>query len=191
MITLSGCKRRIDITIRLLYSFTMMHKILPLLAAVLIGFTSFCQEKIPPTNHFKVKGKVSNALTFSDSSIKAYKVQALGEITTVNSKGEAKSIRKEVKGILLKTILEKAQIDEAKSHEFVSYYFVLLGSDGYKSVLSYSEVFYGGTVYLVTESEGKDWKEMEDRIEILILLPGGKGRNVMKGLTEIKVEKAL
>ena len=168
-----------------------MPKILPLLAAVLISFTSLCQEKIPPTNQFIVKGKVSNRLTFSDSSINSYKVQALGEITTVNSKGEAKSIRNKVKGILLKTILEKAQIDESKSHELVSYYFVLLGSDGYKAVLSYSEVFYGSTVYLLTQSNGKDWKQLKDRIEIMLLLPGGKGRNVMKGLTEIKVEKAL
>lgn len=77
----------------------------------------------------------------------------------------------------------------AKPNELYAYYFVLVGSDSYKFVLSYNEIFSGKNIYIVTESYGKKWPLIDDRVAVLVLTETSKGHIAMKGLTKVLVQK--
>ncbi len=161
------------------------------ISVLFLTATSFCQEKIAPSDSFIIEGKIKNTKTFSVHDLDSFASETLGDINTVNHLGEVKSSRKNVKGILLKNILAKVQLDVSKPKELFSCYFVLEGTDGYKVVLSYSEVFNNNTIYIITESNGKNWLQIEDRVAVLMLMEPHKGHIAMKELYKLKVERVI
>lgn len=159
------------------------------LSTIFLSASSYAQVKIEPTNTFIVKGNIDKALTVSNSTIDSLTAVNLGDVTTVNHLGEVKSVRKNVKAVLLKNILAGVKLNVAKPGDLASCYFVAAGSDGHKFVLSYNEVFNGSNVYVITESNGQSWQSIQDRIALLILLEPHKGHIAMKGLEKLSVEK--
>lgn len=168
-----------------------MMKLVLFLSLLLFTTTCFCQEKFIPADSFLIEGKVKNTKAFSLHDLDSFTVVSFGDITTVNHLGEVKSNRKNVKGILLKNILVKVKFNVTQPKELNSYYFILKGTDGYKVVLSYSEIFNNSNVYIVTESNGKGWQQIEDRVAVLVLLEPHKGHVAMKGLYKLVVEQAM
>jgi len=168
-----------------------MQKLISFICVLFLSVTSFCQDTIIPTDSFTIEGKIKNPAVFSIKNIDALPSQTLGDIATINSSGETKSIRKNVRGVLLRDVLANVKMDVDKHKELLSYYFVLVATDGYKIVLSYNEIFTNKSIYVVTESNGKDAKQTNDRIEILVLIEANKGRIAMKGLYKLIAEKEI
>lgn len=165
-----------------------MFKLL-LFCTLLFTTTSYAQVKVDVTDRFIIEGMIDHPVTVSVHTIDSFTSKALGDVATINHKGEVKSVRKNVKGILLKDILSGVKLNVVKPNELFGYYFVLVGSDGYKFVLSYNEVFNEDNVYLVTESYGKKWQLIDDRVAILVQTEKGKGHVAMKGLSKVLVQK--
>ena len=70
------------------------------------------QEKVVPTKHFSIEGKVKNKLVFGFKDAAGYKVVSLDSLVIYNHLHARKRVVNNIKGILLKDILTKAEIEE-------------------------------------------------------------------------------
>lgn len=168
----------------------MKHLFLALLFA-LISNPGWAQP-FSPTDVLLVTGKVKSEKSFSLSDIKKLKTISLGDVNTSCSpkkKEEAKS----VKVILLKELLDSVRFQYESPKMLNRYYFRFEGSDGYTVVYSFNEIFNtetGNHLFLVTEMNGQDVSQMENRILLLTTSDLKSGTRNIKGLARIVVCQA-
>jgi hypothetical protein len=158
-----------------------------------IGSAAFAQKEIKPTSEFTISGEVKAAVKITFDDLKKYKSQSIADVIITNHLGEKKSEAKGLKGILLKSVVEKAEINAESPKVLSEYYFVCKANDGYKVVFSWNELFnttVGESAYIITEKEGKGLDKMTD--SILLLSPNDfkTGRRHLKALASIEVRRA-
>jgi len=147
---------------------------------------------VPPTTEFTIKGAVKNELRITISDLQRFKQDALGSVTIKNKKGEEKGEAKNMKGVLLKTLLDSAGIYTEKHKEYSELCVILTASDDYRNIYSWNELYntsIGDHVYIITEMDGKLIDKMESRILVMSLSDINSGRRHLKGLAKIEVKK--
>ena len=169
-----------------------MRSILFLVLAFTIFSASAQKENIPTTESFSIEGKVKNSRVVSLADLSSYKSYSIDSIVITNHLGERRSSLKKVKAVLLKDILDKAEID-AENHKVLSeYYFVCIASDNYKVVFSWNEIFNsdtGNSVYIITGQDGKPATALDNRIALVSPKDQMTGRRYVKGLQKIVIER--
>jgi len=143
-----------------------MKSILVLFFVITVFSASAQKEIIPTTENFTIEGKVKKDLTVSLADLSAYKSYSFDSIVITNHLGERRSSLKNVKGILLKDILEKIEIDSESPKVLSEYYIVCIASDNYKVVFSWNEIFNsntGNSVYILTGHDGKPASALDNR----------------------------
>ena len=164
----------------------------PVLLLLLMPSALLAQKRANPTNEFIIDGNVKNKLTFSLQDAGTFNTSSIDSVVIYNHLQERKRAIKNVKGILLKDVLEKAGLNEDKPKLFSEFYFVCVASDGYKVVFSWNELFNsetGNHVYIITEEEGKKAAAINDHIAIISTSDKATGRRYVQNLQEIKVER--
>jgi TonB family protein len=167
----------------------MKNSVLVLL--LLIPASLFSQQ-IKATSSFTISGEVSAPVTVNIADLKKWKEVSIGDLVITNHLGEKKSEAKGLKGILLKDILQAAEIKSESPKVLSEYYFVFIASDGYKVVYSWNELFNtatGDSVYIITEKNGKSISEMDDSILVVSVKDFKTGRRNVKGLASIVVNR--
>ena len=163
-----------------------------LVLAATVFSASAQKENIPTTENFSIEGKVKKGLTVSLADLSSYKSYAVDSIVITNHLGERRSSMKKVKGVLLKDILDKVEID-AENHKVLSeYYFVCIASDNYKVVFSWNEIFNsdaGKSVYIITAQDGKPATALDNRVALVSTKDQMTGRRYVKGLQKIIIER--
>jgi hypothetical protein len=156
-------------------------------------FSSSAQkENIPTTENFSIEGKVKKSLTVSLADLTSYKSYSIDSIVITNHLGERRSSLRNVKGVLLKDILNKVEIDAEPPKVLSEYYFVCIASDNYKVVFSWNEIFNSATgksVYILTGLEGKPASALDNRIALVSPKDEMTGRRYVKGLQKIVIER--
>ena len=107
--------------------------------------------------------------------------------------GKEKNTLTQLKGILLKDILNNVEIDAETPKVLSAYYFVLVASDNYKIVFSWNELFNtetGNNVYIITEENGKKMKDTDERIAIVAVTDIRTGRRHMSNIKKKIVARA-
>jgi len=168
-------------------------KIFIVILFFLLSESLFAQEQIKVTSSFTISGEVFSPLTVSVMDLKKWKEVVIGDLVITDHLGEKKGEAKGLKGILLKEILQTAEIKSETPKVLSEYYFVFTASDNYKVVYSWNELFntlVGESVYLVTEKNGKIITEMDDSILVVSTKDFKTGRRNLKGLTSIAVMRA-
>jgi len=98
---------------------------------------------------------------------------------------------KQIKGVMLKDILDKAGIDV--SLKLLSeVYITCIASDNYKVVFSWNEVYnsaIGEKVMILTEANGKKGNQIPDRIVLLSVADRATGRRYVEGLQKIVIQQ--
>ena len=167
-----------------------MKNLLLFIIALYIN-SAISQTVIKPTNSFLIEGKIKKGFVFNLANSKSFKILSLGDISTLNHLGKVKSVHKQVSGISLKSILEQINLDYSKPKELYSFYLILEATDGYRVVLSYNEINKTDSFYILTGYDGKNYMEMNDRVELLELTGRDKGHIYIKGLTKIEIRKEV
>ena len=164
---------------------------------VVLAFTVFSasaqKENIPATENFSIEGKVKKSLFVSLADLSTYKSYSIDSIVITNHLGEKRSTLKNVKGVLLKDILNKVEIDSETPKALSEYYFVCIASDNYKVVFSWNEIFNsdaGKSVYIITAQDGKPATGLDNRIALVSPKDQMTGRRYVKGLQKIIVDRA-
>ena len=161
---------------------------------ILFGSCSVnAQRTVTPSESLKIEGKIKAEKVFSITELDAFSKVAISDQTLYNHKGEIKSTVKNMKGVLLQTVLESIQFDYEKPRELNEFYFVFTATDGYKVVISWNEIYNtenGNHFYIVTEMEGKKMKDIEQRILFIATADLKSGRRYIKALQKIEVKRA-
>lgn len=162
----------------------------PLLAA---AFLFLCiqlqaQEKPEPTSSFEVQGDIQHPYKITLDSISSRPAQSIGDLVITNHMGVTKNTAKELKGVLLKSLLANAELSVSNPKLFSEYYIVCVASDGYKVVFSWNELFNSPTgdhAYVVTSKDGNALAAMSDRILLAVTTDQKTGRRFLKGLSKV------
>ena len=106
------------------------------------SLAAYAQEKVAPTSQFNIEGKVKNKLTLGFKNMTGYATVSLDSLVIYNHLHERKRTVTNIRGVLLKDILNKAVVDQVSPKLLSEYYIVCNASDGYKVVSP-------GTKYLI------------------------------------------
>ena len=169
-----------------------MKFLIPVFLLLALVSANAQENVVPPTSQFTVNGCVTNELTLTIPDLEQYKQEELHDVLIRNQKGETKRTAKSVKGILLKTILERAGVHAEKPKDYSQIYIVLIASDDYKNVYSWNELFrteIGNHIYIVTAEDGQTLEQLPGRIQVMSLGDFHSGNRNLRGLAKIEVRK--
>jgi len=164
-----------------------------ILLFVCAGLVAIAQNAIPTTENFSIEGKVKKEMTVSLADLSSYKTYSIDSIVITNHLGERRNTLKNVKGVLLKDILSKIEIDTEAPKVLSEYYFVCIASDNYKVVFSWNEIFnndLGKSIYILNGNDGKSASVLDNRIALVSPTDKMTGRRYVKGLQKIVIERA-
>lgn len=156
-------------------------------------FSLLAQKETPQTLSFLVSGEGVSPVTITQNDLLKLKEIQIGDVVITNHLGEKKSEQKELKGVLLKDVLQAIEIKSESPKVLSEYYFVCKATDNYTVVYSWNEIFNsptGDSAYLVTSKGGKGLKEMEESILMISPKDFKTGRRFVKSLTSIEVKRA-
>jgi hypothetical protein len=165
-----------------------------ILSCILISVSviSFAQERVIPSNFFLIEGKVKGTYKFSFDSSSKFNTVVVDSVVITNHLREKRRTLKNLKGILLKDILNKVEIDAPNVKLLSEYYITCIATDGYKAVFSWNEIFNtetGNHAMIIVEENGKKNMEMEGRIALLVPSDEATGRRFVKGLQKIIITR--
>jgi hypothetical protein len=150
-------------------------------------------DTVPSTKSLIIKGKVKAETTIQQTDLQRYTLHSLGSVNITNHKGDNKGKAKELKGVLLRDILQPIVLDTDNPKLYSEYYFVCAAEDGYKVVYSWNELFntaVGNSVYIILEREGKNLADDEDSLLMISTQDTRTGRRYLKNLQTITVSRA-
>ncbi|MBB6237256.1 hypothetical protein HDC90_001876 [Pedobacter sp. AK013] len=157
-----------------------------IIAILFLSFAANAQE----SKQFIIEGKVKKPLTITLDNLSTYKSVSLDSMTIFNHLMQRKSSIKNIKGVLLKDILAKVEIDAASPKALSEYYLVFTATDHYKVVYSWNEIFNSptGNQLMVLSSYDTDPVKTE-KGNIAIITPSdfATGRRFVKGLSKISI----
>jgi hypothetical protein len=151
------------------------------------------QKNALPSEKFSIEGKVKNALSFSIADLDTFRTKSLPDVVITNHLGEKKHTLTNLKGILLKDILSKAELDAENPKVLSEFYFVFVATDNYKIVFSWNEIFNtetGNNIYIIMEEGGKKIRDIDGRISLIVPTDFKTGRRHMSNIDKIIVERA-
>jgi len=157
-----------------------------IIALLLAGFSAKAQE----SKQFTIEGKVKAPLTITLNNLSAYKSVSLDSMIIFNHLLQRKSSIKNIKGVLLKDILAKVEIDAASPKTLSEFYLVFTATDNYKVVYSWNEIFNsptGNQLLVLTSYDANPAKA--EKGNIAVITPGdfATGRRFVKGLSKISI----
>lgn len=167
-------------------------KVIISLLFIMIGSYAIAQEKNETTDQFKIEGLVKQELVVSLSTLAHYKLHTIDSVVISNHLMQRKYSLKNVKGVLLKDILDNVGIQSATPKELSEFYIVCVASDNYKVVFSWNEIFNnktGENVYILLEHDGKPAVQTDDRVALISPSDTATGRRYVKWLKSIRVER--
>ena len=166
-----------------------------ILCSIALGL--FCvpaigQHKVDVSRQFIVRGAVDNPIVFDISAIKKYVATDLGDVVVKNHRGRDKKVAKNVKGVLLKTMLDSVHVKVDKPKQYSELLIVLMATDGYKNVYSWNELMntdVGYHVFVITEKDGKSIEEMDDAIVVISMSDINPGSRYLRGFSKLEIRK--
>ncbi len=117
----------------------------------------------------------------------------IGDVTITNHLGEKKSEQKALKGVLLKEVLQKIEINADSPKVLSEFYFQCKAADGYLVVFSWNELFNsptGESVFLITSKNAIKINDLDESILMVSSKDYKTGRRYVKALTSIEVKRA-
>lgn len=160
-------------------------KLLLSLLLLIIIHPLFAQHVSCNTTAFTINGDVKASKTFDVKALDNFTAVSIPDITITNHKGEVKRTITGLKGVLVKDILQKTEIDNDSPKTLSEFYLVFTACDGYKVVYSWNEIFNsttGNHIYLIKEKDGANLSSVTPS-DI------ATGRRYVQGLSTITIKR--
>lgn len=163
-----------------------------LLSLLILGALTTRAQKaeVRPTNEFVVTGLVKHEVTITLEDIGKLAAKDIPDLAVTSHQGEPRGNLKQVKGVLLKDLLQNIALKEDNPKLFSEFYFTFTASDNYKVVYSWNELFNsptGNNIFIVTAIDGEPLQQMRNRILVITTTDFKTGRRHIKGLDKIVV----
>ncbi len=146
------------------------------------------------TTSFAVAGAVEHKLTLGVEELRAFPPQQVGEVPMVCQSGANLGKIENLKGVLLRDVLEKAVVVAPAHNDVKKMVVIASATDGYKVVFSWSEIFnspVGEGVIVFFEKDGKPLADDEGRIALISSRDLRTGPRHVKWLSGIEVRKIV
>lgn len=168
-------------------------------AAKLAKWVLSVTEEIADTSKFvtesvTVSGAVEHKLKLSVHDLRKFPPQQIGEVPVVCQSGANLGKLEQLKGVLLRDILEKAVVVTHSHNDVKKMAIIASASDDYKVVFSWSEVFnspIGEGIVVFFEKNGKALDDDEGRIAMVSTKDIRTGPRHVKWLKAIEVRKIV
>lgn len=160
-----------------------MKLLLPIL--LLITTASYAQKDKCASKEFTIEGDIQSNITVSMKTLDSFAVVTNADLTITNHKGEVKRTLTDLKGILLKDILQKVTINSDSPKTLSEFYLVFTACDGYRVVYSWNEIFntpVGNAVYVIKEKGGEN-------ISSITTTDVRTGRRYVQGLSTVTIKR--
>ena len=157
---------------------------------LLYSSAAYAQETLKQTQKFSISGQVKNESVITLDSILKYPVKVIGDINITNHLGEFKHKDDELKGVLLKDVLSHTVFKTTGPKLLSPFYFVCVGTDGYKVVYSWNELYnteVGNHVFILTEKNGIKADKMPESLQMTSAADFKTGRRYLHNLDKIIV----
>ena len=164
-----------------------------LILLLFVGVSVFAQEPLKQTLSFSIGGKVKNVSVITMDSLNNYPLKVIGDIKVTDHTGQLKHEDDQLKGILLKDILNHTQLDTKSPKLFSRFYYTCVGNDGYAVVYSWNELFnteVGNHVFIVMEKNGIKADKLPESIQMSSTMDFKTGRRYLHNLDKIVVGEA-
>jgi DMSO/TMAO reductase YedYZ molybdopterin-dependent catalytic subunit len=168
------------------------------LIAVLIGLTAFALSLAPAVGHnvenpaknvsrsLSVSGEVKKPLQLSVADVKALPSRTVKDVAIISKHGT--TMIKSLKGVLLKDILDKAEIAAKQPGDTKRMFIVATATDNYKAVFSWNELFNSPLSEGILVAYEKDGAELADAEGKLLLV---STKDFMTGSRHVKWLKSV
>lgn len=146
------------------------------------------------TENLTVYGAVEHKLKLSVDDLRKFPPQLIGEMPVVCQSGADLGKLENLKGVLLRDILEKAVVVTHSHNDVKKMAIIATASDDYKVVFSWSEVFnspLGDGVLVFFEKNGKPLGGDEGRIAMVSAKDIRTGPRHVKWLKAIEIRKIV
>jgi hypothetical protein len=143
------------------------------------------------TDHFTIEGEIAKSIEIGPAQLKNYPVVSLDSMTVYSHDMKVRSVMKNIKGVLLKDILSSVDMMAKNPKELSAYYIACIGSDGYKVLFSWNEIFNsepGNHILIVTEKNGSEEMKQNDRTALITATDRATGRRYVKWLSRIVIQ---
>ncbi len=142
------------------------------------------------TQTLTISGEVKNKLELSIKDLKQMTSQTLKDVPIISKHGT--KVIKSLKGVLLKDVLDKAEIVSKSPGDSKKMYIVVSASDGYKAIFSWNEVFNSPLSEGILVAYEKDKAELgvgEGRLLLLSSKDFMTGSRHVRWLKSVEVRK--
>lgn len=144
------------------------------------------------TQNISITGAVEHRLKLGVDDLRKFPPQQVGELPMVCQTGANVGQLENLKGVLLRDILEQAKVVSKEHNDVKKTIIIATASDGYKVVFSWSEVFnspVGDGVMVFFEKDGQSLADDEGRIAMVSTKDIRSGPRHVKWLKDIEVRK--
>lgn len=146
------------------------------------------------TEKISVSGAVENKLVLGVADLRKFPPQQIGQMPMVCQTGANVGKLENIKGVLLRDILEKASVISTSHNDVKKMAVIATASDGYKVVFSWSEIFnspIGDGVMVFFEKDGLPLADDEGHIAMVSGKDLRAGPRHVKWLQGIEVRKIV
>jgi len=166
-----------------------------LLLVFFLCTASLCRAQEPksvPTKSFTIGGLVETQSVITMDTLNRLPLQSVGDVAVTNHLGEFRHKDVNVKGVLLKDVLAHTVLRSASPKLLSRLYFTCIGSDGYKVVYSWNELYnttVGDHVYIIMEKNGVRSATLPENIQMCSSTDLKTGRRYLQNLAQIVVNE--
>lgn len=146
------------------------------------------------TESLAIGGLVEHALELRVEDLRKFPPQKISEIPVVCQSGAELGKKENLKGVLLRDILEKAAVVSRSHNDVKKMAVIATASDGYKVVFSWTEIFnspIGDGVIVFFERSGLPLSDEDGRIALISAKDIRTGPRHVRWLKEIEVRKIV
>lgn len=138
----------------------------------------------------RITGQVASPLLLGTEDLRGMETEELKDLPIICGDGTPKGRILACRGVLLETVVGKAEVIKEEHNDTKKMFFVVSANDGHKVVFSWQEIFntpIGGGVMILFERDGESLAAEEGRLELISAEDYHTGSRYVKGLSTIEI----
>ena len=158
-----------------------------------IGFITYQATEAQNTSeNFTILGEVLKPETIDIAKLSGYTEVHLDSLRIYSHDMQPRGLMKNINGVLLKDILSAIPFNNENPKVLSEYYIECRATDGYIVLFSWNEIFNSETgrhVMIITNENGTNAGQLDDRIALVSPTDQATGRRYVKWLNRIIIHR--